>query len=115
MRQSDSSVTIAGTTFDTVRYDAEADMLYLHVGDPSSAIEFDESPEGHHLRFDANGKIWMCGCVVSERPGESSLLIGSLVDTDDYIKQKKQAVFTNWRMGELPSACKPCRVYKAAK
>lgn len=67
------------------------------------------------IRFDANGNIWMCGCVVSERPGESSLLIGSLEDTNDYIQQKKQAVFANWRMGEPPSACKPCRVYKATK
>jgi len=67
------------------------------------------------IRFDANGNIWMCGCVVSERPGEASLLIGSLTDTNDYIKQKKQAVFANWRVGEIPSACKPCRVYKAAK
>lgn len=67
------------------------------------------------IRFDANGNIWMCGCVVSERPGESSLLIGSLEDTNDYIQQRKQAVFANWRTGELPSACKPCRVYKATK
>ena len=67
------------------------------------------------MRFDANGNIWMCGCVVSERPGESSLLIGSLEDTNDYIKQKKQAIFANWRTGEIPSTCKPCRIYKATK
>jgi len=47
------SVTIAGVEFDRVRYDAEADVLYLHVGEPADAVEFDESPEGHHLRFDA--------------------------------------------------------------
>jgi uncharacterized protein YuzE len=51
------SITIGGTTFDRVRYDAEGDVLYLHVGDPSSAVEFDESPEGHALRFDAGGRL----------------------------------------------------------
>ncbi len=30
-------------------------MLYLHVGDPSSTVDFGESPGGHHLRFDAQG------------------------------------------------------------
>jgi uncharacterized protein YuzE len=51
------SVTIAGVEFDRVRYDADADVLYLHIGDPSDAVEFDESPEGHHLRFDSAGHL----------------------------------------------------------
>ncbi len=50
-------ITIAGITFDRVRYDQGADVLYLHVGEPSSAAEFDESPEGHHLRFDSRGGL----------------------------------------------------------
>ncbi|MHB1710813.1 MAG: DUF2283 domain-containing protein [Acidimicrobiales bacterium] len=50
-------ITIGGVTFDHVSYDREADVLYLHVGDPSSAVDFDESPEGHHLRFDAQGGV----------------------------------------------------------
>jgi uncharacterized protein YuzE len=49
--------TIAGITFDQVVYDEDADVLYLHVGDPSTAVEFDESPEGHALRFSEQGKI----------------------------------------------------------
>jgi uncharacterized protein YuzE len=51
------SITIGQTTFDHVRYDADADVLYLHVGDPADATDFDESPEGHALRFDRNGKL----------------------------------------------------------
>lgn len=51
------TITVAGVTFDNVDYDAEADVLYLHVGDPASAVGFDESPEGHHLRFDASGEL----------------------------------------------------------
>lgn len=51
------SITIAGVNFDHVVYDAGADVLYLHVGDPSTALDFDESPEGHGLRFDAEGHL----------------------------------------------------------
>ncbi len=57
MSDADLQMTIAGVTFDRVRYDADADVLYLHLGDPSTAVAFDESPEGHHLRFDASGKL----------------------------------------------------------
>lgn len=57
MSLDDLQITTAGVRFDRVRYDAEADVLYLHVGDPSSATDFDESPEGHHLRFDAEGRL----------------------------------------------------------
>ncbi len=51
------SITIAGTTFDRVRYDAGADVLYLHKADPAEAVDFDESPEGHHLRFGPDGDL----------------------------------------------------------
>ena len=43
--------------FDNVRYDGDADVLYLHVGDPAAAVEFEESPEGHALRYDARGHL----------------------------------------------------------
>lgn len=51
------SVHFAGITFDRVDYDREVDVLYLHVGDPSTAVDFDESPEGHHVRFDKDGNL----------------------------------------------------------
>ena len=51
------SITVGHTTFDRVRYDAEADVLYLHVGDPGLAVDFEESPEGHALRRDADGNL----------------------------------------------------------
>ena len=51
------TVTIGRTTYDNVSYDADADVLYLHVGDPRDAVDFDESPEGHHLRYDANRNL----------------------------------------------------------
>jgi len=51
------TVSIGDVVFDHVDYDEEADVLYLHVGDPASAVGFDESPEGHALRFDAAGGL----------------------------------------------------------
>lgn len=50
-------VTIAGIEFDDIFYDREADVLYLHVGDPSSAVEFDGTPEGDHTRYGADGSL----------------------------------------------------------
>jgi uncharacterized protein YuzE len=51
------NVTVGETTFDRVHYDADADTLYLHVGKPSQAVDFDKSPEGHALRFNADGDL----------------------------------------------------------
>jgi uncharacterized protein YuzE len=51
------TITIGSTTFENVFYDAEVDVLYLHKGDPSTAVDFDESPEGHALRFDGEGNL----------------------------------------------------------
>lgn len=51
------TLTLGGITFDRVVYDAGGDVLYLHVGDPSTAVEFDGVPEGHHIRFAADGSL----------------------------------------------------------
>ncbi len=50
-------VHIGKTSFDRVDYDADGDVLYLHRADPAEAVDFDESPEGHHLRFDGHGQL----------------------------------------------------------
>ena len=51
------TVILGDLDFDNVAYDGGADVLYLHVGDPAAAVEFDESPEGHALRYDARGRL----------------------------------------------------------
>lgn len=51
------SVRVGDTEFDNVFYDRDGDVLYLHVGSPRTAVDFDESPEGHHLRFAADGRL----------------------------------------------------------
>lgn len=43
---------IGNIDFDQVSYDRDVDVLYLHVGDPARAIEFDAAAEGHALRYD---------------------------------------------------------------
>jgi uncharacterized protein YuzE len=51
------TLRIANIDFDRVDYDADGDVLYLAAGDPGRAVEFDETPEGHAVRFDAHGAI----------------------------------------------------------
>ncbi len=43
--------------FDTVHYDPDADVLYLSIGGPERAVDFEESPEGHALRYDEDGDL----------------------------------------------------------
>jgi len=51
------SVQIGDLTFDRVHYDAGGDVLYLHRADPTDAVDFDVSPEGHALRFNAASEL----------------------------------------------------------
>jgi uncharacterized protein YuzE len=43
--------------FDSVHYDPGGDVLYLSIGDPERAVDFEESPEGHALRYDEHGDL----------------------------------------------------------
>lgn len=45
------NIQIGPLAFDHADYDAEGDVLYLHVGPPREA-EGEETPEGHVLRFE---------------------------------------------------------------
>jgi uncharacterized protein YuzE len=51
------TIRIANIDFDRVNYDADADVLYLASDDPELAVDFDETPEGHAVRFAADGRI----------------------------------------------------------
>jgi uncharacterized protein YuzE len=50
-------VKVDGTKFDNNLYDRAADVLYLHVGDPTTAVDWDETPEGVHTRWGANEEL----------------------------------------------------------
>ena len=43
-------IRIGTVTFDHADYDADSDVLSLHVGEPQEA-EGEETPEGHVLRY----------------------------------------------------------------
>jgi uncharacterized protein YuzE len=51
------TVKVAGIEFDRIAYDREGDVLYLHVGEPSTAVDWDETPEGHHTRYGPDGSL----------------------------------------------------------
>ena len=51
------TVTIGHLTFDHATYDADGDVLYLHAGEPRAAADSEETPEGHAVRFGADGQV----------------------------------------------------------
>ena len=51
------TVKIAGIEFDRVVYDKEVDVLYLHVGEPASAVDYDGTAEGDHTRYGPDGSL----------------------------------------------------------
>ena len=51
------SISIGPFEFDYVRYDAEADVLYLSMGEPREGYG-KETPEGHFLRYDENDEFY---------------------------------------------------------
>jgi uncharacterized protein YuzE len=73
------NIKIGPVAFDHADYDAESDVLYLHVGEPQEA-EGEETPEGHVLRY-APGTQNIVGLTVLgaqrilERDGELRVTI----------------------------------------
>ena len=51
------NVRIGHLSFDDIDYDATGDVLYLSVGKPRPASDSDETPEGHVVRYGADGEI----------------------------------------------------------
>lgn len=47
--------------FDRSKYDPDADVLYLSIGEPGEGVG-EETPEGHFLRFDDDGQF--CGVTI---------------------------------------------------
>jgi uncharacterized protein YuzE len=80
------TITIGSNTFDNVFYDADVDVLYLHKGDPASAVDFDESPEGHALRFDGDGNLVGVTIVGAkrhlDREGEIKITVPEVMRVD---------------------------------
>jgi uncharacterized protein YuzE len=75
------TVTIADIGFNRVEYGPDADVLYLHVGDPSRAVDYNETPEGHAVRFNRDGELVGLTLVrpkrLLERDGEVRVTISA--------------------------------------
>jgi uncharacterized protein YuzE len=78
-------IKIGPIAFDRADYDAESDVLYLHVGEPRKA-EGEETPEGHLLRF-APGTQRIVGLTILgarrilDRDGNLTVTIPETVET----------------------------------
>ncbi|MGN6373229.1 MAG: hypothetical protein ACTHM1_09610 [Solirubrobacteraceae bacterium] len=58
------NIKIGPLSFDHADYDAENDILYLHVGEPQAG-EGEETPEGHVIRY-APGTNRIVGLTVMD-------------------------------------------------
>ncbi len=51
------TVKIGNLKFDNATYDQLGDVLYLHIGERHAAADSEQTPEGHVLRFDTEGRV----------------------------------------------------------
>ena len=78
------NITFGPVTFDHADYDAEHDVLYLHVGEPEEGVG-EETPEGHVIRY-APGTSRIVGLtmidprLVLERDGNIAVTIPETVE-----------------------------------
>lgn len=56
-----STIKLGDWFFDSTEYDADADVLYLSIGEPRPGVG-EETPEGHILRYDETGEF--CGVTL---------------------------------------------------
>jgi uncharacterized protein YuzE len=76
------NLQIGPHTFDRSHYDRAADVLYLSEGDLyMRAVDFDETPDGHAISYDKNGKLIGLTLVdvsqlVEQAQGSDRLLLG---------------------------------------
>jgi uncharacterized protein YuzE len=81
------TIRIGTFSFDHVEYDADADVLYLSIGEPRLPTESFGTPEGHNIRYDETGAVIAITLVnakwLIERDGEIRLTIPSRVPAAD--------------------------------
>lgn len=81
------TIKIGTLSFDHVEYDADADVLYLSVGEPRLPAESLGTPEGHNVRYDDTGGVIGVTLVnakwLLDRDGEIQVSIPSRVRATD--------------------------------
>lgn len=70
------SIQIDDFVFDRVKYDADGDVLYLARGPSNEAAYAAPTPEGHGIRYDADGQVVSLTIVNAKW----------LLDRDGYLK-----------------------------
>lgn len=79
------TIWIGHHEFDHVSYDSEADVLYLHRGEPAEAAETLGTPEGHAVRVDPDGDVIGLTIVnakwLAERDGQITITIPERIET----------------------------------
>jgi uncharacterized protein YuzE len=80
------TLKIGHLSFDHATYDEHGDVLYLHVGEPQVAAESEETPEGHVLRFNSDGRIVGLTIInarwLLERDGELAVTLPEQIHLD---------------------------------
>jgi uncharacterized protein YuzE len=76
-----SSLKVGPYSFDRAHYDPGADVLYLSQGGLERAADFDETPDGHAISFDADGNLiglTLIGVrrLVEEAQGNDEIVLG---------------------------------------
>ncbi len=79
------TIRIGHHEFDNVSYDADGDVLHLHQGKPVAAAETFGTPEGHAVKFDADGGVIGLTIVnakwLAERDGRITITIPERIET----------------------------------
>lgn len=79
------NIRIGPVVFDHAEFDADNDVLYLHVGEPEVG-EGEETPEGHSIRYAPGtnrivGLTMMNPRLILERDGHLAVTIPETIET----------------------------------
>ncbi len=79
------TIRVGNHEFDHVSYDAEADVLYLHHGEPVPAAETVGTPDGHAVKLDSAGEVIGLTIVnarwLAERDGHITITVPERIET----------------------------------
>lgn len=67
----------------------------------------------YKTRFAADGNVWADGCVISEMPGDSSLMLGQIDDEVSVLNSRRTKMIEDWEKNAIiPKPCQGCTLYR---